>query len=520
MKNRLLISAFLGLSILISPLAHAESEPDPYPISTTMSSISVSEKSDGKVMWEINGENQMGVKVIWSKSVNPVYPPRDTDQAQWIGSEGSDHVWLKGFDGAGTYHVRVCEYLDGVCGTYSNEISIELASHEKTAKEHLKDKFSDVSDKNEVYDAVLHLKGKNVVKGYEDGSFKPDQPINRAEFLKIVMGVSKHSPSGKNCFKDVKEEWHAEYICKAHALKKVSGYEDGNFRPEQPIVYAEAAKIIVNLLALESKDSNNENWYHRYVAAMELLSAIPTSVDSFDKQVTRGDMAEMIYRIDAKKKNKSSRSYKELKERNAGSGVIKLSDAGENKVIWNHDGYSKQGYKVLYSKNAGPKYPARKSDRADYHGDSSSNFAHLKAFDGNGSYHVRVCVYDDGSCSDYSNEIKIELGGNLSTSVEIGKEVKSIKLYKKAEGKVGWDVDGYAPKGFKVVYSKTVGPKYPARTDDKAHYVGDPDKHYAFLEGFDGAGKYHVRVCEYLEGSCGVYSNEITIELSDAKKKS
>jgi hypothetical protein len=520
-SKKFIISLFSALLFLSTTQVHAESEPDPTPYSSSITSISLSEKSEANVTWNTVGENQLGVKVVWSKTAGPTYPPRKTDQAKYIRDKSTNSAFLKSFDGAGTYFVRVCEYLDGVCGTYSNEIKLDLAEIKNTIKEHLKQKFSDVSDKNEVYNAVVHLREKNVVKGYEDGSFKPDQPINRAEFLKIVMGVSGHDPSGKNCFKDVKNEWHAPYICKAHALKKVSGYEDGNFRPEQHIVYAEAAKIIVNLLALESKDSNNENWYHRYVAAMELLSAIPTSVDSFDKKITRGDMAEMIYRIDAKKKNKTSRSYKELKQHkqnNSSDIKISLSDAGQSKVIWNTEGYSKQGFKVVWSKTAGPTYPNRKNDKYQYLNDGNSNFAELKAFDESGTYYVRVCEYLGGKCGVYSNEISIELTGEEKAVHDI-KEVKSLKLFKKAEGKVGWELEGYAPKGFKVIYSKTVGPKYPARADDKAHYVGDPDKHYAYLEGFDGAGTYHVRVCEYLEGSCGVYSNEISIELTDAKKK-
>ncbi len=420
MKTSHLFSLFIALGLLITPLANAESEVEKTPLTSSIEAIIVSDDGEAKVSWSIEGENQMGVKVLSSTSKNPIYPARDGDNAVYIADKDQQSSFIKAFDGAGTYYIRVCEYLDGVCGTYSNEISIELAEQLRTVKEKMQKQFSDISEKSDVYDAASYLKEKAYIKGYEDGSFKPNQKINRAEFLKIVMEASGHTPSGTNCFKDVNNEWHAPYICKAKALNQIAGYEDGNFRPEQEIVYAEAAKIIVNLLALESKDSNNENWYHRYVSAMELLSAIPTSVESFEKPITRGEMAEMIYRIHAKKKNKASKSYKELKAK------------------------------------------------------------------------------------------KAQVSGE--------KSVQSLTLFNKAEGKVGWDVDGYAAQGFKVIWSKISQPEYPVRSVDQAQYVGDPEQHYAFLKGFDGEGEYFVRVCEYLDGSCGVYSNEVTIELKEQKK--
>src|SRR5690606_5789337 len=47
--------------------------------------------------------------------------------------------------------------------------------------------FSDVGESNNFYPAVEYLKGKGVIKGYEDGTFKPEQTINRAEALKILF---------------------------------------------------------------------------------------------------------------------------------------------------------------------------------------------------------------------------------------------------------------------------------------------------------------------------------------------
>ena len=91
--------------------------------------------------------------------------------------------------------------------------------------------------------------------------------------------------------------------------------------------------------------------------------------------------------------------------------------------------------------------------------------------------------------------------------------VKSITL--RSEGdKVFWTIEGTAPLGFKVLWSKTTGPTYPPRSaSDSAVYNGNPDARRAELGAFDGAGTYYARVCEYLGGKTGTCSNEIQVTL-------
>lgn len=94
-----------------------------------------------------------------------------------------------------------------------------------------------------IYTAVRH----GVVEGYRDGTFRPDDPINRAEALKILLLTANLHPiphSGALPFSDVSpNEWFTSFIEKALAYQLIEGYGDGTFRPEQPITRAEAAKI-------------------------------------------------------------------------------------------------------------------------------------------------------------------------------------------------------------------------------------------------------------------------------------
>jgi peptidoglycan hydrolase-like protein with peptidoglycan-binding domain len=92
---------------------------------SSATSIAATAKTGG-VTWTVTGIAKSGVKVVWSKVPGPAYPPNGDTRAIFVGNEQSGSVSLEAFNGAGTYYVRVCEYLDGVCGTYSNEISVSL----------------------------------------------------------------------------------------------------------------------------------------------------------------------------------------------------------------------------------------------------------------------------------------------------------------------------------------------------------------------------------------------------------
>ncbi|MBT3704541.1 copper amine oxidase [Candidatus Peregrinibacteria bacterium] len=159
--------------------------------------------------------------------------------------------------------------------------------------------FSDVSYDHPNLNAVNYLEDNEVVDGYDDGTYKPDDNINRAEFLKIVMGATEYEEEGEDCFEDVSDEWFAPYICKAAELKFVEGYDDGTFRPEQEINFAEASKMVANLLGLELDLDLDDNWFQQFVVSLEGLNAIPASVEDFGKTMTRAEMSDMIYKIDS-----------------------------------------------------------------------------------------------------------------------------------------------------------------------------------------------------------------------------
>jgi uncharacterized protein YkwD len=149
--------------------------------------------------------------------------------------------------------------------------------------------------------AIRYLGDNEIIEGYPDGSYKPNQTVNRAEFTKIIVEAklgSNPTASASNCFPDVpSNEWYASYVCYAKNAGIIGGYPDGYFRPSNTINLAEAAKILVNTLNVDKPNIESSIWYREYVEAMQNNSYLPNTFKAIDQTVNRGEMAEMVWRI-------------------------------------------------------------------------------------------------------------------------------------------------------------------------------------------------------------------------------
>lgn len=190
--------------------------------------------------------------------------------------------------------------------------------------------FSDVSENYTYSKAIFWLQDNGVIKGYDDGSFKSDKLVNRAEFVKMLYEAKGENGyyMGKPIqpFLDVEGgEWYGGYATKAYMDGVIDGYKDGTFKPERNINLAEALKIVINgffkdkelfeafmdLSSCEFNDLNltgfydGEAWYGKYVHFADGICVIPQGiiknkngkvVFDLNKNLTRGEMAELIYR--------------------------------------------------------------------------------------------------------------------------------------------------------------------------------------------------------------------------------
>ena len=155
--------------------------------------------------------------------------------------------------------------------------------------------FPDVVD-HPYEDAIGFVKVRGIVKGYDDGTYKPNKTVNRAEMMKIIIEAEyPGEASGSNCFSDVKDEWFAKYICFAKDKGIVSGYEDGSFKPDQAVNYVEALKM-----TLETMDGYFEEvegpWYQKYLNRADDLAASVANTKN-DEPFSRGKMAQLIKNV-------------------------------------------------------------------------------------------------------------------------------------------------------------------------------------------------------------------------------
>ena len=83
-----------------------------------------------------------------------------------------------------------------------------------------------------------------LLRGYEDGSFRPDNPISRAECV-VLLSRLIEVPAGSSTFSDVPEtHWASSAISAGTSAGWLAGYPDGTFRPDQNITRLEAVKMI------------------------------------------------------------------------------------------------------------------------------------------------------------------------------------------------------------------------------------------------------------------------------------
>lgn len=173
------------------------------------------------------------------------------------------------------------------------------------------DGFSDVNDSTPYNKAITKLVEEGVINGYEDGTFKPENTITRAEFSKLLAIAS--APSSQQftatttTFTDVADSssssaWAIPYIAYAAQAKIVNGYDEGNgtftFRPTNPVTYGEAVKMIVCALGYAPVvDTTKTPWYQGYLDVSVQMGLSKGAVALGDSPASRGLVAQLIYNM-------------------------------------------------------------------------------------------------------------------------------------------------------------------------------------------------------------------------------
>jgi len=173
--------------------------------------------------------------------------------------------------------------------------------------------FPDVLRTHNAYVAISYLAESGVLSGYPDGTFKPDNPINRAEVLKVILGGSNvEAPEDfeEVTFPDFKrEDWFARFVMKAKELGIVQGNDiDGTFAPARQVNKAEFLKMLlmanqIRPVPLEegeavAADTPVEAWfapYLNYAFQVGIVTKNSQGLLEPSKLLTRGEVSDMMY---------------------------------------------------------------------------------------------------------------------------------------------------------------------------------------------------------------------------------
>lgn len=167
--------------------------------------------------------------------------------------------------------------------------------------------FPDVADTATYKQAVNELVALDIIAGFEDGTFRPDENVTRAQITKMIVTAlgktavaAADAAAGKDTqFADVTgNHWAAGYVAtgtSATASNFINGYSATAFGPEDNVTYAQAIKMLVSALGYSSYAENEGGWpngYLKYGYSLGLTEGV-TGLSN-DDAASRAQVAQMI----------------------------------------------------------------------------------------------------------------------------------------------------------------------------------------------------------------------------------
>lgn len=135
---------------------------------------------------------------------------------------------------------------------------VSLVNNGKELPKNPTTKFKDANNKW-YSDEINFAVSKGFISGYSDGTFKPNQGITRAEFAQMIAVFVKDGYPGSSNFKDVKGHWASNAIDQLYGNKTIKGFPDGTFKPDQKLTRAEAVTVLNSVFGRNTKSTSFTN---------------------------------------------------------------------------------------------------------------------------------------------------------------------------------------------------------------------------------------------------------------------
>lgn len=201
---------------------------------------------------------------------------------------------------------------DGCSAVCELEEEVVVEEEEEEVVEEVEEavcgEWIDVNDGDPEYDIWVWLCDRDIFKGHEDGTLRPEDKLTRAELLALAFRASDYEneyeldEDASYCFNDVDEEWFAKYACTAEDLGFVEGYAGNVFRPGNAVILAEGLKMFLGALDEPfTINPNPDRWYYDMLQDASDDNYLPYTLTSESTvgpiELTRRKAANMLYRI-------------------------------------------------------------------------------------------------------------------------------------------------------------------------------------------------------------------------------
>lgn len=145
---------------------------------------------------------------------------------------------------------------------------------------------------------------KAYVKGFPDGSFKPNRGVTRAEVSVILNQFIQDSQAYRLSADVDANAWYGMSMARLHGLSILNGFEDGSLRPQETMTRAELATIMTRILNLKVDNARFNDvapkvWYNGYAGAVQsagIIQGYPDGSFGGERTVTRAELVAIVNR--------------------------------------------------------------------------------------------------------------------------------------------------------------------------------------------------------------------------------
>lgn len=216
-------------------------------------------------------------------------------------------------------------------------------------------KFSDVAG-TKYESAVTKLNSLNIVDGFTDGTFKPENSVTRAQLCKMLveaLDLERTNNVALTQFDDVSStQWFYNYVKIAVDNGVIKGYTDGTFKPNNDVKFSELFTMIIRAMKKENQVVNPSNWPNSYIEFAQSYGLTKSvTYGAVEDAANRGEVSVAIYNMVNKLESDPALNIVKagfVESVSSNSGVkYAVIDGDEYPISSNSDSFEEDTYAVF-----------------------------------------------------------------------------------------------------------------------------------------------------------------------------